>query len=115
MPVRIRDDIRARPRLRSTGLHRLSRLLGAMLLLSTGVAVAADVDLSLANRAGRKRMLSQRLVKSYLQIGIAANTALAQRQFDAAASEFESTMRELRKVQGSRALTAAVASVKANC
>ncbi len=60
---------------------------------------AADTMLAPAiNKAGRQRMLTQRVIKAYAQIGQGITPQVSKRQLDDAVRLFEAQLRELRKI-----------------
>jgi nitrate/nitrite-specific signal transduction histidine kinase len=69
-----------------------------LLLFSSGVAATADTlnHTEAINVAGRQRMLTQRITKSYLQIGLGANAERSKRRLLEAIDLFE-TQHELLK------------------
>ena len=63
-------------------------------------AWSAEPSLSVAeaiNKSGRQRMLSQRMMKSYLMVGSDVKVDAAQRQLDASVTLFEEQLQELRQ------------------
>ena len=73
-------------------------LLGGM--LSSSFAVAAEYTLSEAiNDAGRQRMLTQRILKAYSQIGLGVQPQLAQQELLDAVALFESQYQRLHQWQ----------------
>ena len=59
---------------------------------------AAQVDaLNVVNRAAEQRMLSQRVAKAYVQIGLNVQPLAAKQEFDAATTRFEDNLRALEK------------------
>ena len=79
----------SRPALRTAWLW-----LGALLL--SGSAWAAEVDYgSLIDIAGRQRMLSQRIVKAYCQVGLQVTPEVSQAQLGGAVKRFDSQLRSL--------------------
>lgn len=74
----------------------LASLLSLTLLLPDK-GEASDLTLiSAINKAGRQRMLSQRIAKSYAAIGLDFNATGARQQLDAAVTEFEGNLAELK-------------------
>lgn len=67
----------------------------ALLLFVTGVALAQGTDAEAINLAGQQRMLSQRIVKSWVQIGLNVQPALSKRQLDESIRRFEQNLRVL--------------------
>lgn len=70
----------------------LSLMLGAAL---NAAAQSADPALDALNRAGEQRMLSQRIAKSYIQIGLNVLPLAAKQELDDAVARFEANMRVL--------------------
>ena len=68
-------------------------------LLTWGGGAQADEDMSVAsaiNKAGRQRMLSQRIVKTYAQIGLGVTPQISRAQLKAAIGQFDLQLAELR-------------------
>jgi nitrate/nitrite-specific signal transduction histidine kinase len=65
------------------------------LLLGLGSALAQGSDPQAINLAGQQRMLSQRIVKSWVQIGLNVQPAISKRQLDEAVRRFEQNLRVL--------------------
>ena len=75
----------------------LSCWLGAVLIAALpALAVAADA-LETINVAGEQRMLSQRIVKAYVQLGLNLQPLAAKSQLDASMRRFESNQQVLAK------------------
>lgn len=75
----------------------LRALLRFLALLAVGAlpALAQGTDPEAINLAGQQRMLSQRIVKSWVQIGLNVQPALSKRQLDEAVRRFEQNLRVL--------------------
>lgn len=73
-------------------------LLFALLLAATGTQALAQItDINMAiNKAGRQRMLSQRVGKLYLQIGLQVNPDHGKKLLDASMAQLESQLLELK-------------------
>lgn len=73
---------------------RAKPLLLALCILSAPLAGAAQsIDaLNLVNRAAEQRMLSQRVAKSFAQIGLNVQPLAAKQEFDAAVARFEENL-----------------------
>lgn len=70
-----------------------------MFLAGQDPAVAADIALAQAiNKAGRQRMLTQRIVKAYVQVGQGITPQVSRRQLSDAVLLFEAQLGELRKI-----------------
>lgn len=82
------------PQMQTRPAHRLA--LAALLLALPLSALAISSDAEAVNKAGRQRMLSQRIAMSYFMIGMNANAAEAQQRIDSAVAEFHSNLMELR-------------------
>lgn len=80
-------------------IHRLLLLcLGFFLLGGDGVMAAQAMPAGQAiNIAGRQRMLSQRVVKAYVQIGLGITPQVSQRQLNEAVTLFENQLGLLRR------------------
>jgi hypothetical protein len=61
------------------------------------VAQAVINDAEAVNKAGRQRMLSQRMARCYLMVGAGVNTAVAQKQLDESVALFEEQYVELQE------------------
>jgi nitrate/nitrite-specific signal transduction histidine kinase len=75
-------------------LPELMRIWWALVLVLFAAAVHAS-DAEAINRAGQQRMLSQRIVKSWCQIGLNVQPAQSKRQLDEAISRFEANLKAL--------------------
>lgn len=81
-----------------THLIALLACAGIFLIVPESVG-AADITLAQAiNKAGRQRMLTQRIVKAYAQVGQGITPQVSKRQLDDAVLLFELQLGELRKV-----------------
>ena len=70
-----------------------------MFFLGLDFANAADVPLAQAiNKSGRQRMLTQRIVKAYVQVGQGITPQVSRRQLDDAVLLFEAQLLELKKL-----------------
>jgi len=80
------------------GTLRAILLAFALVLIASPTPVAAQIaDLNTAiNKAGRERMLSQRMAKAYLQIGQGVDAARSQRVLDASIAQFDRQLVELK-------------------
>lgn len=90
---------------------RLAALLLA--LLTSGAAFAISSDAEAVNKAGRQRMLSQRIALSYYMIGSQTNEQVAAQRTDAAIAEFHTNLQELRDYLGKDPETAALLAQEA--
>ena len=73
--------------------------LGLGLFFSTALAAAAHYSMAeLINKAGKQRMLSQRIAKDYFYIGKGVNVSKATRQLKASVAEFNKTQSLLGRV-----------------
>lgn len=82
-----------------------------MLWLGCGAAWAEAADFGRAeaiNKAGRQRMLTQRIVKSYCQVGLGVNPDLSRTQLLLAVQLFEQQQAELKAAVAEPAARAAV-------
>lgn len=85
------------------------RVVAAVLLLAMPWSVwAISSDAEAVNKAGRQRMLSQRIAMSYFMIGLNANAAEAQQRLDGAVAEFHANLTELRDYARDPAVQAAL-------
>lgn len=94
----------------------LQALLRLWLFLALGCAAqlaqaAADDDA--INLAGQQRMLSQRIVKSWCQIGLNVQPALSKRQLDEAIRRFEDNLKALDPASASPQARTALAGLRA--
>ena len=70
-----------------------------MLLVWSDFVGAADNTLAVAiNKAGRQRMLTQRIVKAYLQVGQGITPQVSRRQLNDAVLLFEAQLLDLREI-----------------
>jgi nitrate/nitrite-specific signal transduction histidine kinase len=66
-------------------------------LMAAGVAQAQITDINSAiNKAGRERMLSQRMAKAYFQLGLGVDTDRSKRVLDSSISLFDRQLVELK-------------------
>jgi len=75
-------------------LSAFMRIWWAMVLALFAAGVHAS-DAEAINLAGQQRMLSQRIVKSWCQIGLNVQPALSKRQLDEAIQRFEANLKAL--------------------
>ncbi len=69
----------------------------ALLVVVSGLAEAQISDINSAiNKAGRERMLSQRMAKAYFQLGMGVDTDRSKRVLDASISMFDRQLVELK-------------------
>lgn len=72
-------------------------LFAAVLLVVGSIAEAQISDINSAiNKAGRQRMLSQRMAKAYLQVGLGVDTERSQRMLDNSIALFDRQLVELK-------------------
>lgn len=73
-------------------------LLGALLLLGGSGSAWAEIDTlsSAINKAGRQRMLTQRIVKAYCLVGMKVQSSRHKKQLKGALKLFESQLAELK-------------------
>lgn len=85
-------------------LPALRRLAIPLCLLGlTGGAVASELDAAGAvNKSGYQRMLSQRIVKAYCQVGLDVMPDASRRQLDEALDAYAQNMRYLRRAAAGR-------------
>lgn len=90
--------------------RELTARLGAigLLWLTAFAAQAISTDAEAINKAGRQRMLSQRIALSYFMIGVNANAAEAAQRIDSAVAEFHGNLMELRDYAKDPAVQAAL-------
>ncbi len=70
-------------------------LLGVLLLAGAAQAQITDIE-SAINKAGRERMLSQRMAKAYFQIGQQLEVERSQKTLDASVAQFDRQLVELK-------------------
>ncbi len=92
-------------------------LLSLLLVVSLGsfssVSFAETLTIDSAiNKAGRQRMLTQRIVKSYLLIGQDVATETAQEQLDASIALFEEQLEELETYAPNQSINDALQAVR---
>ncbi|MDR1994510.1 type IV pili methyl-accepting chemotaxis transducer N-terminal domain-containing protein [Azonexus sp.] len=74
-----------------------SVLLALILVVAGGEALAQITDINMAiNKAGRQRMLSQRMAKAYFQIGMQVDAANSKRILDSSVATFDRQLVELK-------------------
>lgn len=78
-----------------SGLVRLVTITVFAILAGGAWAQIADIN-SAINKAGRQRMLSQRMAKAYFQIGQGVDVERSQRTLDASVSQFDRQLVELK-------------------
>ncbi|MDH5785819.1 MAG: type IV pili methyl-accepting chemotaxis transducer N-terminal domain-containing protein [Chromatiales bacterium] len=93
-------------------LHRLTVLLLLTITLAPAQAEIATIS-SAINQAGRQRMLSQRMVKSYCMIGIDVQREEAEEQLTKAIDLFELQLRELKAYPPAEAIRPSLEKVEA--
>ena len=91
-------------------LRSMLRIL-TLLLLGTGAALAQGTDIQAITLAGQQRMLSQRIVKSWVQIGLNVQPAVSKRQLDEAVRRFEQNLRVLEPMLNTPEARSALAGV----
>jgi nitrate/nitrite-specific signal transduction histidine kinase len=85
---------------------------GALLWWLPGAGAASD-DLSVAiNKAGRQRMLSQRMVKAYCQVGLGVVPEKSGAQLAAAVELFESQLADLSRIAPDRGARTALTQLR---
>jgi PilJ/NarX-like methyl-accepting chemotaxis transducer len=76
-------------------------------------AATEEMTLSAAiNKAGRQRMLSQRIAKSYCQVGLGVMPDASARQLDDALTLFEKQLTELERFASTRTVRDSIAAMK---
>lgn len=80
--------------------------------LGSQPAFAAPADLEAVNRAGYQRMLSQRIVKSYCQIGVGVQPDVSRAQLGHAVALYDQNLDRLRKVATDRKSRALLRQLK---
>lgn len=73
-------------------LNRVTLLLVGLLLSSSSVWAADQAHLERINRAGEQRMLSQRIAKSFSQLGLNVQPFVAKQELDEAIVRFEANL-----------------------
>lgn len=82
------------------------------IIVMSSVSYAEITTLSSAiNKAGRQRMLTQRMVKAYSMVGIGVQTEIAQQQLDAAIKLFDEQLNELKAFAPSEKISASLEAV----
>ncbi|MFA7291375.1 MAG: type IV pili methyl-accepting chemotaxis transducer N-terminal domain-containing protein [Rhodocyclaceae bacterium] len=81
----------------TTTVGRIFRTVLVGCLMAAGVAQAQITDINSAiNKAGRERMLSQRMAKAYFQLGLGVDTDRSKRVLDGSISLFDRQLVELK-------------------
>ncbi len=83
-----------------------------MIMVSVGLIAQEMTDASAINKAGRQRMLSQRMTKDYLMIGAGVKVEAAKKELDDAVSLFEEQFNELQEYAPSPEIEAGLAVVE---
>lgn len=97
-------------------LAMITRLLPTILapvLLAVFSSLACAADAAAINRAGEQRMLSQRIVKSWVQIGLNVAPTMSKRQLDEAVRRFEDNLKILDAAATSPDAKTALAGLRA--
>ena len=101
-------------------LAMITRLLPAILppillavFSSLACAAGAGAESEAINRAGEQRMLSQRIVKSWVQIGLNVAPTMSKRQLDEAVRRFEDNLKVLDAAATSPDAKTALAGLRA--
>jgi len=98
---------------RTSRLATMVMLTVALLVPGASPALGADLTMAAAiNKAGRERMLSQRIVKAYCQIGLDVMPEDSRRQLRDSVSLFERQLEELRAFAPSEPIRATVAELE---
>lgn len=84
-----------------------------LLILTSAAHVACAADVSLINVAGQQRMLSQRIVKSWCQIGLNVQPDISKAQLDAAVRSFENNLKVLNSAEISPAARTSLTGLRA--
>lgn len=86
-----------------------------LMLAATGWATLASAEeltmMSAVNKAGRQRMLTQRMVKAYCQIGLNVRRDEAREQLRQAVAQFDSQLAELNRFAPNLQLSESLAAV----
>lgn len=91
---------------------KIKNILFLLLFCSAIVAEAQNLSTGTAiNKAGRQRMLSQRMAKNYLALGAGVRTEDAMRELDEASSAFNENLRDLEVYSKNKETTDALAFV----
>lgn len=89
-------------------------ILSLFILTMSSVSYAEITTLSSAiNKAGRQRMLTQRMVKAYSMVGIGVQAETAQQQLDGAIKLFDTQLAELKAFAPSKKIRTSLAKVDA--
>jgi hypothetical protein len=93
-------------------INSIARLwLALALMLAAACAYAADIDS--INLAGQQRMLSQRIIKSWCQIGLNVQPEVSKEQLGDAVRQFESNLNALDRAAATPEARTAVAGLRA--
>jgi PilJ/NarX-like methyl-accepting chemotaxis transducer len=96
-----------------TGIRGMLAALCLVLLGVCAAAAAEELTASAAiNKAGRQRMLSQRIAKSYCQLGLEVMPSASARQLDDSVTLYELQLAELRRFATTKPLRDAVAAME---
>lgn len=81
-------------------------------LLADGLALAADTDYAAAiNQAGRQRMLTQRIVKAYCQLGLGVTPEASKAQLKESVALFERQLAALKPMATSKEMRETAAQI----
>lgn len=90
----------------------IAALLGLLFLAMPAIGQAAEASLAAAiNKAGLQRMLTQRILRSYCQVGLGVMPAASQAQLDGAVASFERQLGELQSFAPTREVRETLAKV----
>jgi nitrate/nitrite-specific signal transduction histidine kinase len=87
-------------------------VLVVLISLVIGVNAQQAENAAAINKAGRQRMLSQRMMKDYLMIGAGVKVESAKKELDASVASFEETFLELQDYAPNQEIEDALAAVE---
>lgn len=102
--------------------HSVQRLVSSLLMIATMIITLSSISLSVnaevltidsaINKAGRQRMLTQRITKSYLLIGQDIAADKAQAQLDTSVALFEESLEELENFSPTAEITKSLQDIR---